>query len=249
MNYPLRPIKDIHSYCQDHFLDCFPDLPSYQAFNYRLNRMGEVFPTLLEEILLNGQQQGIDFDISLIDSMPIIMANNKRSSTAKVACEFCNKGKCASKNMYYYGAKLHLMGFRRPGSIPYPEYIGLTPASDNDLTAFRTIAPLMKDRKIFADKIYADTMLNQLLEQEQNASVLTPIKKKKGQEELEAWAKFFSTAVSKVRQPIESFFNWIEEKTEIQKASKVRSFKGLNVHVFGRLAAACLLIAFPFFNS
>ena len=62
-------IKDIHSYCQDHFLDCFPDLPSYQAFNYRLNRMGEVFPTLLEEILLNGQQQGIDWSQWIVQTM------------------------------------------------------------------------------------------------------------------------------------------------------------------------------------
>lgn len=40
------------------------------------------------------------------------------------------------------------------------------------------------------------------------------------------------------RQPIESFFNWVESKTGIQIASKVRSLNGLLVHVFGKLAAA-----------
>ncbi len=50
--------------------------------------------------------------------------------------------------------------------------------------------------------------------------------------------------VSKVRQPIESLFNWIHEKTNIQKASKVRSYKGLMVHIFGRLAAAMFMLVF-----
>jgi hypothetical protein len=47
-----------------------------------------------------------------------------------------------------------------------------------------------------------------------------------------------------VRQPIESLFNWIQEKTNIQAASKVRSYKGLTVHVFGRLAAAMFMMVF-----
>ena len=38
--------------------------------------------------------------------------------------------------------------------------------------------------------------------------------------------------------------SWLEEKTGIEVASKVRSYKGLMVHVFGRLAAAMALLAF-----
>jgi hypothetical protein len=47
-----------------------------------------------------------------------------------------------------------------------------------------------------------------------------------------------STAVSRVQQPIETLFAWIEEKTGIECASKVRSYKELMVHVFVKLAAA-----------
>ena len=43
----------------------------------------------------------------------------------------------------------------------------------------------------------------------------------------------FSEAVSTIRQPIESLFNWLIAKTDIQRASKVRATKGLLVHVFG----------------
>jgi hypothetical protein len=86
--------------------------------------------------------------------------------------------------------------------------------------------------------------MKQRLATEQDLDVLTPVKKKKGQENLSAADSLFSKAVSKVRQPIESLFNWIGEKTGIQCASKVRSYRGLLVHAFGRLAAAMLLLSF-----
>ncbi len=54
----------------------------------------------------------------------------------------------------------------------------------------------------------------------------------------------FLTAVSRVRQPIEALFNWLIEKTDIQRASKVRSTKGLLVHIFGKLSAAFIQLIF-----
>ena len=47
-----------------------------------------------------------------------------------------------------------------------------------------------------------------------------------------------------MRQPIAALFSWIEQKTNISMAFRVRSEDGLLVHVFGRLAAACFLLAF-----
>jgi len=59
--------------------------------------------------------------------------------------------------------------------------------------------------------------------------------------------KMYSRAVSQVRQPIEAFFNWIIEKVGMQKASKVRSEKGLFVHVYGRFAAALMIMTWDIF--
>ena len=53
--------------------------------------------------------------------------------------------------------------------------------------------------------------------------MMTPVKKPKSQVHLNAADAWLSRAVSRVRQPIESLFNWIEEKTGIEMASKVRS--------------------------
>jgi hypothetical protein len=73
--------------------------------------------------------------------------------------------------------------------------------------------------------------------------MFTPVKGVKDMTEIskmqsKAADDLYSTAVSKVRQPIESLFNWLIEETDIQGATKVSSAKGLLLHVFGRLAAA-----------
>jgi hypothetical protein len=82
-----------------------------------------------------------------------------------------------------------------------------------------------------------------------NSKLLTPIKAVKGQaKEIQQWDKaandMYSRAVSSIRQPIESLFNWIIEKTDIQRASKVRSTKGLIIHIFGRISAAFIFLIF-----
>ena len=159
-----------------------------------------------------------------------------------MAPELANKGYCASKGEYYYGVKLHVLGLRRPGTLPLPTYPGLTPACDHDLTAFRQIAPQIQGGELYVDKAYADQLLKQTCQTEQDLMMLTPIKDARGRAYLDAADQLWSTAVSRVRQPIESLFNWIEQKTGIQRASKVRSSNGLLVHVFGRLAAAMWLL-------
>ena len=92
----------------------------------------------------------------------------------------------------------------------------------------------------YADKAYQ--VQSEAIHQEQKVLLLTPVKKEKGQEFLDTAEQWLSTAISQVRQPIESFFNWVNDKTGIQMASKVRAYQGLIVHVFGRLAAALFIM-------
>ena len=83
-----------------------------------------------------------------------------------------------------------------------------------------------------------------LILKQQPVDIYTPVKRKKGGRPLDLFQKLFSTAVSRIRQPIESLFNWIHQKTHIQSASKVRAFSGLQVHIFGKIAAALFLLIF-----
>jgi hypothetical protein len=61
----------------------------------------------------------------------------QRSCKAKVANHFADKSYCASKGIWYYGVKLHILGINRLDALP--EDIGVTPASGHghDFNAFR----------------------------------------------------------------------------------------------------------------
>lgn len=238
----FRQVQDIYHYTEDHLQPWFPKLCGYVSYVQRLNRLSEVFVPLIGQIQQDfAQMQGVEM-IRLIDSMPIMMAKAQRSSNAKVARELANKGYNATKKTYYYGVKLHILAFRRPGQLPLPDYIGLTPASEADINILKEICQDIHLTPVYADKAYIDEALSQLLAQ-QGSPLNTPVKKKKGQNELLLFQSAWSTLVSQVRQPIESLFNWIQEKTGIQIASKVRSFQGLMVHVFGKIAAAMILLS------
>jgi len=134
-------IKDIYNYTNNHLQNWFPNLPSYESYVMRLNRLQEVFIPLIEETQRHFPNHKSLKNILEIDSLPIIMAKEKRSSKAKVAPDLANKGYCGSIGCYYYGVKVHILGCRRPGTLPLPEYIGLTCASDHDLLAFRQLVP------------------------------------------------------------------------------------------------------------
>lgn len=201
---------------------------------------------LLEAVQITCPESGVLHEVRLLDSLPPIrITHAKRSGRARVAAELANKGYCASKGEYYYGVKVPILGWRRPGTLPLPDCIGLTPASDHDLPVFRQIAQQLHGGEVYLYKAYADEVLRQTSQDEQALMLLTPVKKAKGQAYLDAAEQWLSTAVCRVRQPIESLISWLNEKTSIQGASKVRSYRGLLVHVFGRLVAAMWLLSEP----
>ncbi len=240
-------VKQIYEYASDHLRSWFPLLPSYVAFDMRLNRLGEAFKLLSSNLISKFVPSDCFEDKSLLDSMPIITCSGKRSG--KVAREITDKGFCSTKGIYYYGLKLHALAFHRPSHLPFPEQFQLTPASENDLNLFKQAWGEIENRTFFGDKIYHDSQYFQHAENSQNSLMLTPVKAIKGQDaglkhRDKAANDLFSTAVSRIRQPIEALFNWLIEKTDIQRASKVRSTKGLMVYVFGRLAAAYISLIF-----
>lgn len=243
-------INDIHSFTKDYLLSWFPKLPSYQTFNYRLNLLTSAFQSLV--IKLFGAFKPLECCslISIVDSMPIITSGSK-NRTGKVAPEITAKGYCSTKNLYYYGCKVHVLASPRKGTIPFPESVMIIPAEDNDLTVFKQAwGDQIFSKVILGDKMYSDKeYFNTKKTLSQHIEILTPIKGIKNKpEELnqrdKAFNDLFSCAVSKVRQPIESLFNWLNEKTNIQKAVKVRSTAGLLIHLFGKMAMAFIKLIF-----
>jgi hypothetical protein len=242
-------IKDIHTFANEYLRSWFPKLPSYQTFNYRLNLLSEVFRNLGEKLISSFRPLDCDLGISLTDSLPIITSAG-RNRTGKVAQQITDKGFCSTKNMYYFGMKLHALAFHRKGTIPFPEKLIFTPAGENDLVVSKQFwGETLTNRTVFADKAYSDKEFFNEAEATRNLKIHTPVKAVKGESELirqreKAYDELYSTAVSKVRQPIESFFNWLNEKTKIQRAMKVRSQSGLLIHTMGKIAIAFISLIF-----
>ena len=235
----------IHKYCQDHLMGWFPHLPSYQKFNERLNRMNDLLAHLVVRLchrfpvpahLLLGER--LD---AVLDSMPIMMARGSRADSAKVAKEVADKGYCSTKKIWFHGLKLHLLGICDPGTLPIPCQIIATEASTHDNTAFKEeMAASLSHLRVFADRAYHDEGAAPDLLNNYNVLVCPVLKRKKGQKNLFFDQKLQNTAVSTIRQPIESFFNWLEVHSGIQRASKVRSTSGLYKHLWGKVAAAII---------
>lgn len=239
-----RKVREIYDYIVKHWRAWFPCMPSYQAFNARLNNLGVSF-CLIFNLLLEAKlaEPNPDFsNDSLVDSFPVMLAQGRRARKCQTAREIASFGYCASKDIFYHGVKLHNPAIRRFKRLPLPFEVFLSSASEHDLTAFKEQNLQVPTRNLFADKAYTDEELKLELEAK-GVRLLTPPKKKKNEpigfhEPL--WSKF----VSCFKQPIESFFNWLDEKTGYQNASQVRSTNGLLVHCYGKLAFAGLLLCF-----
>jgi hypothetical protein len=237
--------RAIYQFIKRYWLDWFPRLPSYQAFNRRLNLLENNFQAIFAALSERLQQQskqasGGDY---LIDSMPVMLACGTRAKRARVALELARTGFSAVKQINFHGVRLHLISRRQTNQLPLPAKVWLKEANVHDLTAVREkLDELPGSINLFGDKAYADTHLKSELE-ERHIKLWTPLKKPKNKE-LSLVQKQFSQMVSSIRQPIESFFKWLIDKTDIQRANKVRSTEGLIIHCIGKLTVALLLLNF-----
>jgi DDE family transposase len=234
--------RRLYDYALRHWRGWFPDLPSYQAFNRRLNLLGAAFERLITETLTAQVAELAGHADRLIDSLPIIMAKWPRSGRARVAKDVADQGYCSTKRSYYYGVKLHAIALGRTRRLPLPALLHLSRASQHDLTALRELWPDLGRGCLFADKAYADEETKKALF-ERGTHLVTPYKRRRNEPETNEpalWSRFASS----VRQPLESLFGWLIQRTGIQNASRVRSTEGLFVHVYGKLAVACLLLTF-----
>jgi hypothetical protein len=236
--------RQIHQFIREYWSDWFPALPSYQAFNRRLNLLNDNFQTLFAHLLkcLNAKPKQFSADF-VIDSMPVMLAFGTRAKRARVALEIAKTGFCATKQINFHGVRVHLIGNRQSGVLPTPARVWLREGNVHDLTALREIKDeLPAGINLFADKAYADALFRAELES-RDIKLLTPLKKPK-KEDLSDEQKQFNKTVSSFRQPIESFFKWLIDKTDIQRASQVRSTDGLLIHCLGKLTFALFLLNF-----
>lgn len=234
--------KAMHQFIHDYWLAYFPKLPAYQTFVARLNRLEATFQSLGAELQAGLRVAHIPEVDQLIDSLPVMLARGGHAYTATVAQAIAEVGYCASKKQYFHGVRLHAIAQRRRGQLPLPQQIWLREGSCADVRSLKEQAPQLPTTTLLGDKAYADAELRAQLAA-QGTTLHTPRKKPKGKE-LSALEKYHNRCVSRLRQPIESLFNWINDHTGLQDAGTVRSEEALMVHCFGKLTVAYLLLVF-----
>lgn len=234
--------KQMHSFIKNYWADWFPLMPAYQTFVFRLNQLEPTFQSF-GAVLLAAVARHTDSAIdSVVDSFPVMLAQNGHSYSAKVAREIAAIGFCAAKKTRFHGVRLHVIGKRQFNRLPLPTQVWLASAAHHDSKALKEQEINLPATTLLGDLAFADQALIKDFHR-QETNLLTGKKKPKGKE-LTEFEKYRNRLISRLRQPIESLFNWINEKTEIQKASKVRSTDGLLIHCWGKLVVAFYLLVF-----
>ena len=225
--------KAIYKYTKENLSEWFPKLPSYQAFCRRLNWLAGAFQALAEIFSEKTLEKHPDTHEYVVDSMPVMLARRSNSTGAKVGRPLCNKCFNSTRKEWYHGVKLHVFAMLRPGKLPVPIAAHISQASLCDLWAAQRMdwncSPI-RNGTLFADRAYTDAAWAKSLRETRNINIIVP-RKRRVNDPLRS-GNCLNTGVSRRRQPIESFFNWINVKSGIQNASHIRSLDGLLFHIF-----------------
>ena len=209
--------KQIHQFIERYWFDYFPRLPAYQTFVARLNLLAETFHTIGEVLSARLQERLIpEFD-PILDSFPIMLATGGHAYTATVARDIASIGYCAAKKTYFHGVRLHCIAPKRFAQIPQ-----------------------LPQTTLLGDLAYPEEMFQKHLEKQQS-KLRARVKKPKGGE-LSKIEKYHKRLISKFRQPIESFFNWLNEKTFITESEQSSFERCLNGALLGK-TDFCLFLA------
>jgi hypothetical protein len=236
--------KRMHRLILKYWREWFPRLPSYQTFVLRLNRLEPTFQTFGAVLSGAVAATGTPECDHLVDSLPVMLAQHGHSYRARVGREIADIGYCAAKKTRFHGLRLHCIAQRRVNRLPLPSQVWLCAASHHDSKAFVEQRPEIASTELFGDLAYPTPQIISHLK-EQHTRLIAPQKKPKGKE-LTNDENYYNRLVRSVRQPIESLFNWMQEKTGIQRASKVRSTDALMIHCWGKLAVAFFLLVFNY---
>ena len=188
-------------------------LPQAEPYRRSLSRSVRDW---LEEV----RDRNEDSHCYAVDSCPIMLARHSNSTGAKVGKPLCNKCYNATRKEWYHGVKLHAFVMLRPGKLPVPCAFQISPASLCGLWAARQVdfdcAPVTHG-KLFADWAYADTAWAETLRSGRAIELIAPRKKKPSDTLLSS--DCLNSSVASCRQPIESFFNWLQIKSLSQNKS------------------------------
>jgi len=181
-----------------------PNMLSKSQLCRRLGKIEKyVWTAILNELSLEFAKHNIENEF-VIDSCPIQACKLARMNRNKIYQGKQYIGYCAAKREYYLGVKRHMIC----DVNGRPVQISLSPASENDIKAFRKInLNLPVNSVIYGDKAYNDYKYEDRLIQEKQIHLM-PIRKKNSKRKDDG---FFAKIRRRKRKIIETAFSCIEK--------------------------------------
>ena len=181
-----------------------PNMLSKSQLCRRLNKIEKpVWNAVLNKLSLEFAKHNIENEF-VVDSFPVPVCKLARMNKNKMYQGRQYLGYCAAKDEYYFGVKLHMVC----DVNGRPIQTLLTPASENDVKAFRKInLELPVNSAIYADKAYNDYEYEDRLIQKKQIHLM-PIRKKNSKRK---GGGFLAKVRRKKRKIIETAFSCIEK--------------------------------------
>ena len=181
-----------------------PNMLSKSQLCRRLNKIEKhVWIAVLNKLSLEFARHNIENEF-VVDSFPVPACKLARMNKNKIYQGKQYLGYCAAKQEYYFGVKLHMVC----DVHGKPVQTFLSPASENDIKAFRKInLDLPINSVIYGDKAYNDYRYEDRLIQEKQIHLM-PIRKKNSKRK---GGGFLAKIRRKKRKIIETAFSCIEK--------------------------------------
>ncbi|MRM86606.1 IS982-like element ISRa1 family transposase, partial [Riemerella anatipestifer] len=173
-------------------------------------------------------------DIFIVDSMPMKVCENARSTRSKICKEQSYSsptyGYCASQKLYFYGYKLHAVCSLN-GVI---KNFDISPASVHDIHYLKDIGEQMRNCTLIGDRGYLSAKVQIDLFNYANIKLDTPMRSNQ-----KDYIPQFSL-YKKKRKRIETFFSQLCDQFMITR-NYAKTFEGFKTRIISKITAATVI--------
>ncbi|MBT0571968.1 IS982-like element ISRa1 family transposase [Riemerella anatipestifer] len=173
-------------------------------------------------------------DIFIVDSMPMKVCENARSTRSKICKEQSYSsptyGYCASQKLYFYGYKLHAVCSLN-GVI---KNFDISPASVHDIHYLKDSGEQMRNCTLIGDRGYLSAKVQIDLFNYANIKLDTPMRSNQ-----KDYIPQFSL-YKKKRKRIETFFSQLCDQFMI-KRNNAKTFEGFKTRIISKITAATVI--------
>ncbi|UZF08360.1 IS982 family transposase [Riemerella anatipestifer] len=173
-------------------------------------------------------------DIFIVDSMPMKVCENARSTRSKICKEQSYSSPtydyCASQKLYFYGYKLHAVCSLN-GVI---KNFDISPASVHDIHYLKDIGEQMRNCTLIGDRGYLSAKVQIDLFNYANIKLDTPMRSNQ-----KDYIPQFSL-YKKKRKRIETFFSQLCDQFMI-KRNYAKTFEGFKTRIISKITAATVI--------